>query len=352
MTDSNTQSWQWQLRKQIRTLAKLQQVFPLTPEEISAIEALSDTFRLGITPYYLSLMNPDDPSCPIRRQAIPLLAEQQWSPQEVLDPLAEDRDMPVEGITHRYPNRALLYVTHTCAVYCRHCTRRRKVGDATSNQSRSKLLNAIAWLSSHPEIDDVVLSGGDPLSLSDGKLDDLLSSIKCAGRIIRIGTRHPTTMPQRITNTLCATLKNHAPLYIMTHFNHPKECTPEAAQALNMLADAGCVLSNQSVLLKGINDCGLTLQQMNKWLLQNRCRPYRLFHCDYTQGVGHFRVPMEKGLKIVQDMRGYSSGLEIPEYVIDLPNGMGKVPVTEGQRLEDGRWAFTNWSNEVVYIEP
>ena len=346
-----TDSWKWQLRHQVRSLKQLEQVFLLTDEEKDAIEMLDDTFRLGISPYYLNLMDPNDPKCPIRRQAIPLLDEQYWSPQEMPDPLAEDRDMPVVGITHRYPNRALLYVTHTCAVYCRHCTRRRKVGDVSSHQSKYRLEQAIDWINNNPHIDDIVLSGGDPLSLSDGRLNDILSALKNPNRILRIGTRHPTTLPQRITPELCDILKMHPPIYIMTHFNHPKECTTEAETALSMLIDAGCVLSNQTVLLKGINDDSDILQRLNKWLLFNRCRPYRLFHCDYTQGVGHFRVPMSEGLKIIQKMRGYSSGLEIPEYVIDLPNGMGKVPVAEGIPVQDGLWNFTNWSGEQILIQ-
>ena len=351
MNSIDVQSWKWQLQNQIRTLKQLEQVFPLTKEEIEAIQALDDTFRLGITPYYLSLMDSTDLNCPIRRQAIPLLAEQQWSEQEVPDPLAEERDMPVVGVTNRYPNRALLYVTHTCAVYCRHCTRRRKVGDASSHQSKSLLKRAIEWINDNPQIDDVVLSGGDPLSLSNSRLNELLTALKSPDRIVRIGTRHPTTLPQRITPDLCSILKEHAPVYIMTHFNHPKECTVEASRSLSLLADAGCVLSNQTVLLKGINDNAQTLQTLNKWLLYNRCRPYRLFHCDYTQGVGHFRVPMSQGLDIIQEMRGYSSGLEIPEYVIDLPNGLGKAPVSQGKPNQDGTWTFTTWAGDQITIQ-
>ena len=351
MNSVDWNSWKWQLRHQIRSLGQLEQVFPLTDEEKTAIQILDETFRMGITPYYLGLMDPADPKCPIRRQAIPLIAEQDWSPQEVPDPLAEERDMPVIGVTHRYPNRALLYVTHTCAVYCRHCTRRRKVGDASSHQSKSRLEKAIDWINNNQQIDDIVLSGGDPLSLSNNRLEDILSGLRRCNRIVRIGTRHPTTMPQRITDELCLILKRYPPIYIMTHFNHPKECTPEAARALSMLVDAGCILSNQTVLLKGINDDANTLQTLNKWLLSNRCRPYRLFHCDYTQGVGHFRVPMSKGLKIIQQMRGASSGLEIPEYVIDLPSGLGKVPISEGRKIQDNQWEFTNWSGEQIQIQ-
>ena len=342
--------WKWQLRNQIRTLSQLEAVFPLSQEEKQAIVELDDIFRLGITPYYLSLMDGSDLHCPIRRQAIPLLDEQITLPQETADPLAEDRDMPVIGLTRRYPNRALLYLTHTCAVYCRHCTRRRKVGDPNSHTPKDQITQAISWLKQTPQVQDVVLSGGDPLSWSDRKLHQILSQLRPLVPIIRIGTRHPTTLPQRITPALADVLAQYPPLYVMTHFNHPKECTPEAAKALSLLADAGCVLSNQTVLLRGINDDSQTLKALNFWLFTQRCRPYRLFHCDYTEGVGHFRVPFDKGLRIIQELRGYSSGLEIPEYVVDLPNGYGKVPVSEGRQLDNGQWLFTNWEGKELIL--
>ena len=350
MNDKNHQlDWKWQLRNQIRTVEKLTALFPLTNEEKQAIIDLDDRFRLGITPYYLDLMDPSDINCPIRRQAIPLLAEKITLPQEQADPLAEERDMPVIGVTRRYPNRALLYLTHTCAVYCRHCTRRRKVGDPVSNNKKDQITTAIEWLQNHPEIDDLILSGGDPLAWSDSRLESLIARVRPFVTVLRIGTRHPTTMPQRITSKLANMLAKYPPIYIMTHFNHPKECTPQAALALQRLADAGCVISNQTVLLKGINDNANTLRQLHLWLLAHRCRPYRLYHCDYTEGVGHFRVSFQRGLEIVKALRGHSSGLALPEYIVDLPNGMGKVRVSEGQP-NGNQWKFTNWQGQTITI--
>ena len=345
----NTADWKWQLRNQIRTLHQLEALFPLSHEEKQAIIELDDLFRLGITPYYLGLMDPSDLDCPIRRQAIPLLAEKFISPQEIDDPLAEDRDMPIKGLTKRYPNRALLYLTHTCAVYCRHCTRRRKVGDPGSNNKKDQITKAVEWLRKNPQINDVILSGGDPLSWSDKRLEGLLSQIRPLVTVLRIGTRHPTTLPQRITPELSAILAKYPPIYIMTHFNHPKECTPEAAKALQMLAEAGCVLSNQAVLLKGVNDDAKTLHTLHLWLLKNRCRPYRLYHCDYTEGVSHFRVPFHRGIGIIKKLRGHSSGLALPEYMIDLPGGYGKVRVSEGKK-KGNQWEFTNWEGYKITI--
>ena len=271
------------------------------------------------------------------------------APQEREDPLAEERDMPIAGLTRRYPNRALLYLTHTCAVYCRHCTRRRKVGDPDSNNNRDQISRAVEWLQDNPQVNDVILSGGDPLSWSDRRLEDLLSRIRPHVTVLRIGTRHPTTLPQRVTPALAKILAKFPPIYIMTHFNHPKECTPQAAQALQLLAEAGCVLSNQSVLLKGINDDSETLHALHLWLLQNRCRPYRLYHCDYTEGVSHFRVPFHRGLEMIRKLRGHSSGLALPEYMIDLPGGYGKVRVSEGEQ-KGQEWIFTNWEGAKVSI--
>ena len=341
--------WRWQLRHQVRTLEQLENAIRLTDDERSAVIDLADRFRLGITPYYLSLMDPDDPSCPIRRQAVPTLAEGEIGPGEDADPLAEDRDAPLLGLTKRYPNRVLLYVTHTCAVYCRHCTRRRKVGDPRSTSLGDPLDAAIRWIADHPEVDDVILSGGDPLSLSDKKLADLLGRLRPHADIIRIGTRHPTTLPQRITPELCRILADHPPLYVMTHFNHPRECTPAAARALDLLADAGTVLCNQSVLLSGVNDDAASLAALHRWLLKHRCRPYRLYHCDFSEGLRQFRVPFPRGLDLIEQLRGRTSGLAMPAYLIDLPDGHGKVPVASGQRQGD-RWTFTSWRGDQVVL--
>ncbi len=343
-------TWQAQMSGQIRTLKQLEALVELTEDERAAVDSLADRFRLGISPYYMSLMDPKDPDCPIRRQAIPRMAEADVAEGETLDPLAEDRDMPVAALTRRYPNRALLYVTHTCGVYCRHCTRRRKVSNSDSFVRKEQWREAAAWLEAHPEVDDLVLSGGDPLTLSDNRVRELLECVRPHVTMIRIGTRQPTTLPQRITPELCALLAEFQPIYIMTHFNHPKECTPEAALALDRLADAGCVLSNQAVLLKGVNDSARTLSTLHKWLLSHRCRPYRLYHCDYTEGTQQFRVSFSRGLEIMRALRGPSSGLAMPEYMVDLPYGWGKVLVSEGE-AEGGTWKFTSWEGRAMLIE-
>lgn len=343
-------TWKTQMRGQIRTLAQLEAVVDLTADEREAVHFLSSRFRMGISPYYLSLIDPKDPDCPIRRQAIPRMAEAEVAAGEFSDPLAEDRDMPVPALTRRYPNRALLYVTHTCAVYCRHCTRRRKVSDPGSAVRRSQWEDAGEWLRDHPEVDDLILSGGDPLTLSDGRLRALLKCVSPHVSMVRIGTRQPTTLPQRITPELCAVLAEFQPIYIMTHFNHPKECTPEAAAGLNALADAGCVLSNQAVLMKGINDDAPTLSTLHQWLLAHRCRPYRLYHCDYTEGTHQFRVPFSTGLAIMRALRGPSSGLAMPEYMVDLPHGWGKVLVSEGERV-GSHWQFTSWEGRQMLLK-
>lgn len=347
--DENWHDWRWQLRNQASTVETLAHHLALTEEERTAITALADRFRLGVTPYYLSLIDPEDPGCPIRRQAIPTLAEGVISPGERPDPLSEERDMPLLGLTRRYPNRVLLYVTHTCAVYCRHCTRRRKVGDPASNGLGDALTQAIDWIVEHPEIDDVVLSGGDPLSLSDRRLEQLLEQLHPHTRMIRLGTRHPTTLPQRITPALCRVLARFPPLYVMTHFNHPRECTPAAATALARLVDAGCVLANQSVLLKGINDDAAVLTALHDWLLAHRCRPYRLYHCDFEEGLRQFRVPLSEGHALLTDLRERTSGLAMPEYVVDLPGGHGKALVASGVR-ENDRWIFEAWDGHTVVL--
>ena len=343
-------NWTAQMRGQIRTLAQLEEHIVLTADERQAVQTLASRFRLGITPYYLGLMDPDDPDCPIRRQAIPRMAEAHRAVGEMEDPLAEDRDMPTPALTRRYPNRALLYVTHMCAVYCRHCTRRRKVSDPDSAVRRAQWQAAGDWLRDHPEVDDLVLSGGDPLTLSDGRLKMLLAAVRPHVAIVRIGTRQPTTLPHRITPSLCALLSASQPIYIMTHFNHPKECTPEAARALEALADAGCVLSNQSVLMRGVNDSAPILSRLHKWLLAHRCRPYRLYHCDYTEGTQQFRTSFSRGLEIMRRLRGPSSGLGMPEYMVDLPHGWGKVSVRDGVQ-RGGDWTFTSWEGHQMLLE-
>ncbi|MEO0812016.1 MAG: KamA family radical SAM protein, partial [Myxococcota bacterium] len=267
---SDWDDWQWQQAHRIRTRVALEEVIELTDDERRALDEAASTFAFAVTPYYASLMDRTDPECPIRRQAVPVMAELEVEDSELLDPLAEDSHMPVPNLTHRYPDRALLYASHNCPVYCRHCNRKRKVADPTSAPSRNELSAAIEYVRNESAIRDVLVSGGDPLSLSDARLRSVLADLRSIPHleIIRLATRNPVTLPQRVTPELVDTLRPFHPIYVSTHFNHPKECTPEAAQALRRLADGGCVLSNQLVLLKGINDDAEVVRELNHWLQQ------------------------------------------------------------------------------------
>lgn len=354
VSPSDWADWRWQLRHRLRTADALEQIVPLTDDERRACAITADRFRLGVTPYYASLIDPDDPACPIRRQAIPTSAEALIHPDERADPLSEERDMPVPGLTRRYPDRVLLYTTHTCAVYCRHCTRRRKVSDPGSAPPRQHLDAAIDWIAEHPEIRDVILSGGDPLSLPDRTLDRLLGRLAAIPhvQIVRIGTRNPTSLPQRITPELCEIFRKYPPLYLMTHFNHERECTPQAAQAATRLAEAGCVMANQAVLLRGVNDSPEAQIALSHALLAMRIRPYRLYQCDLSEGTSHFRTSLRRGIEILDAMRGRTSGLSMPELIVDLPDGHGKVPIHPGHVVERAadHWVLRSYQGERVVV--
>ena len=323
--DEQWSDWRWQLRHRVTTLADLEPLVDLTPAERAGIEARAGTFPFAITPYYLSLFG--GPDCPVRRQAIPHVAECEPSADDWADPLAEDDHAPVEHLTHRYPDRALLYVTHTCPVYCRHCTRQRKVGDARSAPSRADLEAAFAYLERTPQVRDVLVSGGDPLSLSDDRLVEIVARLRSipSVEVIRLCTRNPVTLPQRITPALLERLRPYHPLYVNTHFNHPKEGTAEAAAALDRLADHGFVVGNQMVLLRGINDDPETVAALGRFLLRHRARPYYMFQCDPVAGTAHLRTPVRVGVEILDELRGRISGLAIPHFAVDLPGGGGKV---------------------------
>ncbi len=345
--DSDWTDWRWQQQHRIRTLSELSRVIDPSEGEVRAIEATADRFRMAITPYYAALMDPSDPQCPVRRQAVPHLDELTVHPRDLDDPLGEDAFMPVPGITHRYPDRALFYVTHNCPVYCRHCTRKRKVADPRSAASHAQLDAGLAYIAAHPEIRDVLVSGGDPLSLSDERLDAVLGSVAAIRHVelIRLCTRNPVTLPCRFVPALVERLRRHQPVYVHTHFNHPRECTPEAARCLRMLADAGFTVANQMVLLRGINDDAAVVREVNHWLLRQRCRPYYLFQADLAEGISHFRTSVEAGLDIIRALRGHTSGMAVPHYVIDAPGGGGKIAVVpdHGLRREGGDWVFENY---------
>jgi lysine 2,3-aminomutase len=302
-------------------------------------------------------MDPEDPSCPIRLQSVPKMEETFVSAVDLEDPLAEERDMPTPGITHRYPDRVLFYTTHNCPVYCRHCTRKRKVADPTTAAAKRQIEDSLAYIEKHTEIRDVVISGGDPLSLSDDRLDYILGRLRAIPHveIFRLGTRNLVTLPQRVTDDFVHMLREHHPVYVNTHFNHPKECTAEAFEAARRIADAGCVIGNQMVLLKGVNDDPAIVKELNHRLLLMRIRPYYIYQCDLAKGISHFRTPVETGIRIIEALRGHTSGLAVPQFVIDAPNGGGKIPVNPNYvvRHEGKRWVLRNYAGkEYEYLEP
>lgn len=320
--------WRWQLRHRIRTVDELLEYFAglQAPE---ALKIASDRFPLAVTPYYASLIRVADSSDPIFQMAVPQAGELFDSPYLTADPLSEDEDMPVPGLVHRYPDRALLIATSACAVYCRHCTRKRVTGHREGAITSAELRPVVAYLRRHPEVRDLIVSGGDPLTLATEVLEEILAALREVPtlEIIRIGTRAPVTLPMRITDELVAMLRRYHPIYVNTHFNHPVELTADSTEACLRLADAGIPLGNQSVLLRGVNDSAEVLETLFRSLLRIRVRPYYLFQCDLVQGVEHFRTPISRGLEIMEYLRGRLSGLAIPTFVVDAPHGGGKIPL-------------------------
>ncbi|HOM18735.1 MAG TPA: KamA family radical SAM protein, partial [Thermoguttaceae bacterium] len=321
--------WHWQIRNRFRTLAQLERILQLSEEEREAIRQGGLQLPVAITPYYASLLDPLDPNHPLRRMVVPRPAEFIHTPGESADPLGEDGHSPVPGLVHRYPDRVLLLAHDFCSTYCRYCTRSRMVGHGEMAATQARLEAALDYIRRTPTVRDVLVSGGDPLTLSDQRLDEILSAIRAIPhvQIVRLGTKVPAVLPQRITPALCRMLRKHHPLWISLHFQHPEECTPEAYQACTRLADAGIPLGSQTVLLQGINDSVETMKELVHRLLQMRVRPYYLFQCDPICGSAHFRTPVSKGIEIIQGLRGHTSGYAIPYYVIDLPGGGGKVPL-------------------------
>jgi len=320
--------WQWQMRHRIRSVSQLHRMLPALTSDAGIAQA-SQRFPLAITPYYASLIERLDPSDPVFAMSVPQAAELCDPPFLADDPLEEDHDMPVPGLVHRYPDRALLIATTTCAMYCRHCTRKRAAGHRESCISTRRLRQVVAYLQAHPEIHDVIVSGGDPLTMATDALDRVLTALRTVSsvEILRIGTRTPVTLPMRITPELVAMLRRHPPLWLNTHFNHPCELTPEAVAACERLVDAGIPVGNQSVLLRGINDDPETMASLCRGLVRMRVRPYYLFQCDLVRGVEHFRTPLSRGVQIMEALRGQLSGLAIPTFVVDAPHGGGKIPV-------------------------
>lgn len=322
-------NWKWQTRNRIETLDELKKYIDLTPEEEEGVRKCLGTFRMAITPYYLSLIDLKDPHDPIRKQAVPQAAELYFAPEEDMDSLHEDVYSPVKGLTHRYPDRVLFLLTDMCAAYCRHCTRRRMVGVTDNAMPKSQIDACIAYIRDHSEVRDVLLSGGDAFMQSDEMLEYVISNLRAIPHveIIRLGTRTPVVMPQRVTQKLCDMLKKYHPIWVNVHFNHPNEITPASAKACAMLADAGIPLGNQTVLLAGVNDCIHVMKKLVNDLVRIRVRPYYIYACDLSQGLTHFRTPVSKGIEIIEALRGHTSGFCVPTFVVDAPGGGGKIPV-------------------------
>jgi len=327
--DPRWKDWTWQYKNRITGIEQLSHIIDLGDSEKSDISICLSRFRMAITPYFASLMDPEDPRCPIRLQSVPRISETVSLPCEMADPLNEDGDSPVPNIVHRYPDRVLFLVTRACAAYCRHCTRRRIVGEEDYAISRAEIDAAAGYIESTPQIRDVLISGGDPLTLSDRALEYIIARIRSIPHveIIRIGTRIPITMPMRITPALTEMLRQYHPLWMNIQCNHPRELTPESRAALAALADAGIPLGNQSVLLRGINDSTAVMKELVLKLVAARVRPYYIYQCDLSEGLGQFRTRVQTGIDIIHDLTGNISGFAVPKFVIDAPGGGGKVPI-------------------------
>lgn len=349
--DSDWNAWQWQLRHRICTREALEALLPLSESEMRGLASTGHRLAFAVTPHFFSLIDRDNPNDPLRRQIIPDEAENRIAPDELGDPVGEEKHSPVPGLVHRYPDRVLLLVTDRCASYCRFCTRSRLVSGAGESRFLPQIEDAISYIAAHPEIRDVLISGGDPLLLADEKIDALLGRLRAIPHVefVRIGTRMPVFLPQRITPELCEILKKHGPVWMSVHVNHPNEISRETAQALERLAFAGVVLGSQSVLLRGVNDDAATLRSLVHRLLQVRVRPYYLYACDLILGSAHWRVPVGKGLEIIRSLRGWTSGYAVPQFVIDAPGGGGKIPLNPDyveNISEDGKFTLRNFRGE------
>lgn len=326
--DEDWNSWHWQLKNRLNTFDELSQIVELSEDEIKALEA-DNAFRVDITPYFASLIDPHDFHCPIRKQVIPTSREFEAFESMMEDSLAEDRHSPVPGLVHRYPDRVLMLVTTQCASYCRYCTRSRIVGDPHENFSRRDWDAQLAYIERTPQVRDVLLSGGDPLIIAPKLLEDLLSRLRAIEHveIIRIGSRVPVFMPQRIDEQFCEMVAKYHPFWMNIHVNHPDEITPELYEACDRLTRAGVAMGNQTVLLAGVNDSIHIQRQLVHELVMMRVRPYYLYQCDLVKGAGHFRTPVSKGIEIIEGLRGHTSGYAVPTFAIDAPGGGGKVPL-------------------------
>ena len=345
-------SFTWQMQNRIRSAAQLERFIEPTPDEVAAVEALADRFHFVITPYYASLMDPNDPDCPLRRQVVPRMAEL-GDAAGLADPLAEVLHSPVKNVIRVYPDRIAFCVNNECALYCRFCLRKRMVGDAEWTMKKRELSEAIDWIRATPEIRDVLLTGGDPLTYSDARLEWLLAELRRIPHvdINRLGTRLPVTLPYRVTDALCEMLARHHPIWVNTHFNHPAELTEPAAEACDRLLRAGIPVGNQSVLLEGINDDVATMKELVETLVRMRVRPYYCYQAQLLEGTAHFRTKIEDGIALFRELRGRTSGFAIPQYVLDTPHG--KVPLDHpfAQGRDGADFVVEAWNGE-IWREP
>jgi lysine 2,3-aminomutase len=355
VTSQEWDDWRWQVRNAIHSVDELEQVVRLTPDEREGIRLTGRDFAMAIPPYYAALMDPSDPSCPVRIQAIPRTCEADGLGMH--DSLGEDAQRVAPGLIHRYPDRALLLVTNMCQLYCRHCTRKRLTGERKHALSSAEFEQALTYLRAHPEVRDVLVSGGDPLTLGDGRLKQYLSELRAIPsiEILRIGTRAPVSLPQRVTPALVKMLRQYHPLWINTHFNHPKELTAEARRACAMIVDAGIPLGNQTVLLRGVNSSPRIMLELVRALVRERVRPHYVYQCDLEEGLAHFRTSIDTAIEIAEALRGWTSSLAVPTVVVDAPGGGGKIPVAPSYVLSQGedRVLLRNFEGKIIaYPQP
>ncbi len=357
VADEQWNDWKWQVRNRIETLEDLEKYANLSTEDEQGVKEALKQLRMAITPYYLSLMDLENKNCPIRKQGIPTGAEAFQSDADLLDPLSEDEDSPVPGLTHRYPDRVLFLITDMCSMYCRHCTRRRFAGQTDRQSPSERIQQGIDYIARTPEVRDVLLSGGDALMVSDAMLESIIQRLREIPHveIIRIGTRIPVVCPQRVTDGLVDMLKKYHPIWLNTHFNHPDEITPESVEACTKLINAGVPIGNQTVLLRGVNDCPQVMKELVLGLVKNRIRPYYIYQCDLSVGIEHFRTSVSRGIEIIENLRGHISGYAVPTYVVDAPGGGGKIPVMPQYLISQspGKVVLRNFEGVIAtYTQP
>ncbi len=357
VSDTEWNDWKWQVENRITTVEQLRQVIDIDDEEAGKVSRSLGKLRMAITPYYASLMDPKDPKCPVRIQAVPTEKETIIAKADLHDPLHEDVDSPTPGLTHRYPDRGLLLITDQCSMYCRHCTRRRHAGETDKAYGEDQIRKGIEYIRNTPTFRDVLLSGGDPLTIDDDRLEWVISELSSIPHVdfVRLGSRMPVVCPQRITDKLCSMLRKYHPIWLNMQFNHPKEVTPETTKACAMLSDAGVPLGNQSVLLKGVNDCPYLFRELNQRLLKIRVNPYYIYQCDLSEGIEHFRTSVGKGIQIIEYLRGHTTGMAQPLFIVDAPGGGGKIPVGPNYVLSqsDRKLILRNYEGVLTtYTEP